>query len=98
MSTEASSNLPQLPPEPEWLALVRDKVRDLRYGVVQLVVHDGRVTQIERTEKTRIAAEREEHPAGRPQGDSETVSHPSHRAIRRIPQRNSNLPDTQQSR
>jgi len=29
-------------------------VRGLRYGVVQLVVHDGRVTQIERTEKVRL--------------------------------------------
>jgi hypothetical protein len=42
---------------------VRAKVRGLRYGVVQVVVHDGRVTQIERTEKTRIASEREERPA-----------------------------------
>lgn len=41
--------------QPDWLALVRDKVDGLRYGVVQLVVHDGRVTQIERTEKTRLA-------------------------------------------
>ncbi len=40
--------------EPEWLAIVRSKVRDLRYGIVQLVVHDGRVTQIERTERTRL--------------------------------------------
>ena len=39
---------------PEWLALVREKVEGLRYGVVQIVVHDGRVTQIERTEKTRL--------------------------------------------
>ena len=39
---------------PEWLALVREKVEGLRYGVVQLTVHDGRVTQIERTEKTRL--------------------------------------------
>ncbi len=39
---------------PEWLALVREKIESLRYGVVQLVVHDGRVTQIERTEKTRL--------------------------------------------
>jgi len=54
MSTE-----PALPPapagtEPEWLAIVLSKVRGLRYGVVQLVVHDGRVTQIERTERTRL--------------------------------------------
>ena len=39
---------------PEWLRVVQNKVETLRYGVVQLVVHDGRVTQIERTEKTRI--------------------------------------------
>jgi hypothetical protein len=42
--------------QPEWLRVVRQKVENLRYGVVQLVVHDGRVTQIERTEKTRIPA------------------------------------------
>jgi hypothetical protein len=46
-------------PLPDWLALVREKVESLRYGVVQLVVHDGRVTQIERTEKTRLTATRE---------------------------------------
>ncbi len=39
---------------PEWLRVVQHKVETLRYGVVQLVVHDGRVTQIERTEKTRL--------------------------------------------
>ena len=39
---------------PEWLRVVQNKVETLRYGVVQLVVHDGRVTQIERTEKTRL--------------------------------------------
>ena len=41
---------------PDWIALVREKVEGLRYGVVQLVVHEGRVTQIERTEKTRLPA------------------------------------------
>jgi len=53
-------------PEPEWLSLVRAKVKDLRYGVVQLIVHDGRVTQIERTEKTRVGSEREGHAGRRP--------------------------------
>lgn len=43
---------------PEWLAIVREKVEGLRFGVVQLVVHDGRVTQIERTEKTRLPGQR----------------------------------------
>lgn len=44
------------PMAPDWIALVREKVAGLRYGVVQLVVHDGRVTQIERMEKTRLLA------------------------------------------
>ena len=44
---------------PEWLRLVQQKVESLRYGVVNLVVHDGRVTQIERTEKTRLTAARD---------------------------------------
>ena len=43
---------------PDWLRLVQQKVEGLRYGVVQLVVHDGRVTQIERTEKTRLPGAR----------------------------------------
>ena len=38
----------------DWLDLVREKVQTLRFGVVQIVVHDSRVTQIERTEKTRL--------------------------------------------
>jgi hypothetical protein len=41
---------------PDWLHLVQQNVAGLRYGVVQLIVHDGRVTQIERTEKTRLTA------------------------------------------
>jgi len=54
MPAESSTETANPAGEPEWLALVRAQVRDLRYGVVQLVVHDGRVTQIERTEKTRL--------------------------------------------
>lgn len=42
--------------EPEWVAILREKVEGLRYGIVQVVVHDGRVTQIERTERTRLPA------------------------------------------
>ncbi len=52
----SSPAIPQSPADlpPEWLRVVQQKVESLRYGVVQLVVHDGRVTQIERTEKTRL--------------------------------------------
>jgi hypothetical protein len=46
---------------PDWIELVRQKVESLRFGVVQLVVHDGRVTQIERTEKTRLSPARAEN-------------------------------------
>lgn len=39
---------------PDWLKIVRSKVEGLSFGVVQIVVHDRKVTQIERTEKTRL--------------------------------------------
>ena len=39
---------------PEWLRLVQKQVEGLRFGVVQVVVHDGMVTQIERTERVRL--------------------------------------------
>ncbi|MGV3754955.1 MAG: YezD family protein [Verrucomicrobiota bacterium] len=41
-------------PEEDWLAVVRQRVSALRYGVVQVVVHEGRVVQIECTEKVRL--------------------------------------------
>ena len=40
--------------EPGWLEYVREHVGSLRYGVVQIVVHDGYVTQIEKTERVRF--------------------------------------------
>lgn len=40
--------------QPDWLAIVRQKVESLRYGVVQIAVHDRKVTQIECTERTRL--------------------------------------------
>lgn len=52
-----SSNIPSLPStsaSPDWLEVVRSKVESLSYGVVQIVVHDHTVTQIEKTEKTRL--------------------------------------------
>lgn len=40
---------------PEWLELVRRQVNSLRFGVVQIVVHDSQVTQVEKTERVRLA-------------------------------------------
>ena len=40
--------------EPSWVRLVQGQVEAMRFGVVQIVVHDSRVVQIERTEKLRL--------------------------------------------
>ena len=37
-----------------WLKIVRRQVGSLRFGVVQIVVHDSQVTQIEKTERVRL--------------------------------------------
>ena len=42
-------------PEP-WLEIVRRKVAGMRFGSIQLTIHEGRVTQVEATEKTRLPA------------------------------------------
>ena len=39
---------------PGWLEIVRRQVGSLRYGVVQIVVHDSQVTQIDKTERVRL--------------------------------------------
>ncbi len=39
-----------------WEQIVREQIGSLRFGVVQVVVHEGRVVQIERTEKVRLDA------------------------------------------
>lgn len=37
-----------------WLEIVRQQVSSLKYGVVEIVVHDSHVTQIEKTERLRL--------------------------------------------
>ncbi len=36
-----------------WLELVHEQVTSLQFGVVQIVVHNSRFTQIDRTERLR---------------------------------------------
>ena len=38
----------------DWLEVVQRQVASLRYGVVQIVIHDAQVTQIEKTERVRL--------------------------------------------
>lgn len=55
-----SASQPPRPPAPapaDWQAVVRDMMRGLRYGVIQITVHDARVVQIDRTERTRLDAD-----------------------------------------
>ncbi|MDB6007309.1 MAG: hypothetical protein JWR15_4296 [Prosthecobacter sp.] len=40
-----------------WSDIVKQKVSALRFGSVQIIVHEGRVTQVESTEKTRLTNE-----------------------------------------
>ena len=47
-----------------WLEVVRRKVAAIRFGSVQITVHEGRVTQVESLEKTRIAPDKSESGEG----------------------------------
>jgi hypothetical protein len=52
-----SSTGPAVVTSLQWLELVRSRVSGLRFGVVQIVVHEGRVTQVESTERFRLPVE-----------------------------------------
>jgi len=43
--------------EPKWLEVVRECVEEVRFGTVQIVIHEGRVTQVDATRRTRLSAE-----------------------------------------
>jgi hypothetical protein len=51
---EAISDALEVLPEEILSALAR-LVRDLRFGSIEIVVHEGRITQMERREKVRFA-------------------------------------------
>jgi hypothetical protein len=42
--------------EPAGLHLIRDALSRLRFGAIQLTVHEGKLVQIDVTEKTRLPA------------------------------------------
>ncbi len=39
---------------PNWVDVVRQLVGDIRFGVVEITIHDSRVVQIEHTERLRL--------------------------------------------
>ena len=40
--------------EQNWQEIVRQHVESLRFGTVEIIVHDSRVIQIEKTERVRL--------------------------------------------
>ena len=59
MTSEAAKNvirdkLDAVEPLPDWLQLVRSQIESLKFGTVQVTVHDSKVVQIEKVEKTRL--------------------------------------------
>ncbi len=45
---------PASPPPELPLEAIQEAVRSIRFGVVQIIIQDGRVVQIDRTEKIRL--------------------------------------------
>jgi len=55
VKSDAENAKSQVPEKlPVWLQLVRDHVGSLKFGTVQITVHDSRVVQVERVEKLRF--------------------------------------------
>jgi hypothetical protein len=59
MSSEQKNSAQKLNPAkqeagPSWLQLVRRQVESLKFGTVQITVHDSQVTEVVRAEKTRL--------------------------------------------
>ena len=49
----------------KWLELVIQQVGSLRFGVVEIVVHEGCVIQIEKTERLRLDKTPDDRPTDR---------------------------------
>lgn len=60
MNQSTSERRASRDPKNDWLEVVRQNVANLRFGSVQITVHEGRVTQVESIEKTRFVAPRDE--------------------------------------
>jgi len=54
LTQAGSGDLRAIATSPEWLMVVRSQIESLKFGTVQITVHDSKVVQIERIEKTRL--------------------------------------------
>lgn len=65
MSTNTKDTNPDQSSAVEWMDVVVSKIGNLRYGSVQITVHDGRVTIVESIEKTRFTSDSSSTPKAR---------------------------------
>jgi hypothetical protein len=66
MSIVGQNRVPSIRAENERkaLTLIQEAIREVRYGVVTVVLQDGLVVQVERTERQRILTRRDIELAG----------------------------------
>lgn len=57
-----------------WAERIIQSVNGLEYGTVQIVVHDGRIVQIERTERKRFESS-DASPSKKPKAKQESLNH-----------------------
>lgn len=61
----------------DWLERIKQSVEGLEYGHVQIIIHDGRIVQIERLERRRFNQEPFSQAAKAPATASASVPKPS---------------------
>ena len=54
----ADGSAPELPLEPALARELAIALRSIRYGTIEMVIHEGRVVQLERREKVRFEHDR----------------------------------------
>ena len=50
-----SDSPPRPPVDPRWIDTIVDALEGLTFGEVLVTVHDGRVVQVTRTQRTRLS-------------------------------------------
>lgn len=60
----------------QWLERIAEQVSGLNYGSVTITVHDGRIVQIDRTERTRYdgPSQRQQVPSESKQRENKSAS------------------------
>ena len=61
LPAESDAGPDELPLSPALLRELRQALLAIRYGAIELVIHDGRVVQLERREKVRFDAGLTDH-------------------------------------